>query len=112
MGYSCTAAAAYASDVIMEILHETSTPETARTSNSWSVGDETYFFECGRERPDGAITGTVYRNLPDGQHCRKAGTVRIEPDGIITRYPTTTRAQRLRAQQIATQRFLDRFVQV
>jgi glucose/arabinose dehydrogenase len=90
---------------MMKILQETSTPETARSSNAWDYKGQTYFYQIGRENADGAITGTVFRNLPDGEHCRRAGRVRIEPDGTISAWTGSTAAQRARAQQMGAAEF-------
>jgi PAS domain-containing protein len=105
MGYSCAAVAAYSEEAMIEVLHETSTAESRKTSNTWDYNGQRYFFERGRERDDGAITGTVYRNLPDGVHCRKSGSVRIEPDGKITRWSGSNQDQRQRAEREGGARF-------
>ena len=39
-----------------------------------------------REHADGAITGTVFRNVGKG-YVRKVGSFRINPDGDIARFP-------------------------
>lgn len=105
MGFSYCAAATYAAEAMMKVLQETSTPENARSSNTWDHKGQTYFYEVTRDHPDGAITGTVYRNLPDGEHCRRAGRVRIEPDGTISAWTGSTAAQRARAQQMGAAEF-------
>ena len=42
-----------------------------------------YFWERGKENPDGAITGSVWRIELDG--CYPAGRFRINADGTIGR---------------------------
>jgi hypothetical protein len=48
-----------------------------------------YFWDVSRkEHDDGAITGTTWRYLPDGEHVTSAGSWRINPDGTVKSYPT------------------------
>ena len=52
------------------------------SQNDWYYRGKHYFYEISRiEHGDGAITGSVY-NLDTGY---KAGSLRIEPDGYVTR---------------------------
>jgi len=103
MGYSCTKDAADTLEAIENYLTKIGpflSPISHRpSSNSWKLGNDTYSFEQGRENPDGAITGTVYQltewiNPATGQvdpnryRCRRAGSVRIEADGRVTRFAT------------------------
>ncbi len=109
MGYSYTAIAGFAETALMKQLQDRGTDQK-ETSNGWEHKGVSYFFEHGREQDDGSITGTVWKNLPvnqpctscdkpgcPGAHCRKAGTVQIESDGTVTRFPTTTKAMKLTA---------------
>lgn len=94
MGYSCTADASHA----LGLLRNAFTDGT--TSNGLSIGGKTYFYEVGKEQADGAITGTVfqyvsYAGFPNQECARKAGTFRVEPDGYVSRFPCTTRNQRV-----------------
>lgn len=102
MGWSATAAACNAVDFIFDMIADPN-----GTSNGWTHGRHTYFWEHGREQADGAITGSVHRNGTievTAEHkarghyaghevgevigvAYKAGTVRIEPDGKVTRFP-------------------------
>lgn len=88
MGYSCTAAA---DDMLREI--QAMFPSK---SNFWKddAGIE-YFLEGGRENRDGAITGTVFRM--DGY---KVGSVRIEPNGFVTRFPHLPKRIRVHIQKM------------
>tara|TARA_R100001086_G_scaffold184368_2_gene102978 strand:+ start:1946 stop:2323 length:378 start_codon:yes stop_codon:yes gene_type:complete len=113
MGYSYAIVAGDALDALFDIL---AGPNPA-SSNCWERKGVSYFFERGRENRDGAITGTVYRNLtaaeaaadprldPSKTYCRKAGTFRIDPDGRVTRFPSTTKAERERATEEGRARF-------
>lgn len=103
MGYSCTVAADDSLDAIEQYLRQFFPFLTAKGDISgwaWKFGEDEYFFERGRENVDGAITGSVYRmfkwcNPATGiieERCRKVGSVRIEPDGTVTRYATLNRA--------------------
>jgi len=60
---------------------------TTASSNCYEVNGQRYFFETSRtEHDDGAITGSVWKMLPDGR-ARKSGGFRIEGDGAVKRYP-------------------------
>ncbi len=78
MGYSCTVLADDALREIQEMY--------ASKSNFWKGDDgREYFFDIGRENEDGAITGTVIQM--NGKYGKKIGSVRIEPNGFVTRFP-------------------------
>lgn len=81
MGYSCATSADNALKFLMDMITDPN-----GSSNTWEKDGESYFYEIGRENPDGAVTGTVYRNV-GANRCRKAGTFRIDPDGRIVRFP-------------------------
>ena len=82
MGYSCRQSADKAHDVILRAV-----TDPAGSSNTWEFRGVRYFYETGREQRDGAITGTVWRFLADDSHVRRAGSVRIDPDGRLVRWP-------------------------
>lgn len=92
MGYSYAAKAGYVLDELM--IQVQISPSKTGTSNGWSYQDREYFFEYGRENNDGAITGIVWEILSGGNRCRRTGSARIEPDGRITRFPTSNKTQR------------------
>ncbi len=87
MGYSCTRDAA---DMLGTVSHFFA---TEGNGNILTIGKTQYFFERGREQGDGAITGTLMEMLPN-DYCRKAGTVRIEPDGELARFPRISKVDR------------------
>ena len=61
--------------------------EQTNSSNSYKVGEQSYFFEASRtEHADGAITGAAWKMLPNGR-ARKSGSFRIEGDGTVKRAP-------------------------
>lgn len=93
MGYSCSIAA---DKCLKFVLKSICLP---LSQNTWKHDGEMYFFERGRENRDGAITGTVYRFLEDGVHVRKAGSVRIEKNGAITRFAAIPTRLRLLARE-------------
>jgi hypothetical protein len=62
-------------------------------SNVLILKGERYFYERGRENADGAITGTLLKEI-DGNYARPAGSFKIAPDGMIVRFPKLTAAQR------------------
>lgn len=90
MGYSCTKDASNALGVVSHMFATDGNP------NILTIRGKQYFFERGREQADGAITGTLMLMLPD-DHCRKAGNVRIEPDGMVRRFPGLTMCERAEA---------------
>lgn len=97
MGYSCTAIAGFSQSAMEKILQE-SHPQGP--SNTWVRKGSTYFHEQGRENNDGAITSQVMKMVAINR-ARNCGSIRIEPDGTITRWPTTTKTERERAFQMA-----------
>jgi hypothetical protein len=88
MGYSCTQDASNA----LGLLRHAFTDGT--TGNGLKIGAFSGFYEVGKEQADGAITGSVFENLPNG-FARKFGSFRVNPDGYISRFPCTTRNQRV-----------------
>jgi|LakMenEpi03Aug12_release.lakeMendotaPanAssembly.Ray.scaffolds.fasta_scaffold1110485_2 hypothetical protein len=59
-------------------------------SNVYVVNGVEYVIELGREQRDGAMTGSVSRLTPNGEHqwlATTCGSFRIEPDGTVKRYP-------------------------
>jgi len=91
MGYSCASKAMESLDQLMIQLK--SAGEETEVSNGWKKNGIEYFHEIGRENRDGAVTGKVQKITVD-RYCKTAGTFRIEPDGTIRRFPTSTKAQR------------------
>jgi hypothetical protein len=91
MGYSCTIKA---NNVLDELLIQLQVNNPTNSSNGWNNGEWFYFFEQGQEQQNGAITGTVWKSKTESRYCKKAGSARIEPDGTITRFPTSNKSQR------------------
>ena len=89
MGYSCTVYADLSLKAAMMIIGDSEMSNVFRGR----------FYEQGRENPDGAITAQVMRWLPDGIHCKPSGSIRIESNGKITRFPTMTKAEKLQAEK-------------
>jgi len=82
MGWSCRKDAS-------DTLHsfQDSCVKQTGSSNKWEDNNNTYFLEISRkEHDDGAITGSVYKMLPDSR-CRKSGSFRIEGHGAVSRGP-------------------------
>lgn len=83
MGYSCRRDAQDTLAVISRRFATDGNP------NIWTIGTverKQYFFERGQEQDDGAITGQLMVILPDDM-CRPVGSVRIDGDGTIARFP-------------------------
>ena len=91
MGWSCRADAGRT----MEAWTKACIAQTG-SQNRYVVKGVGYFWETSRiEHRDGAITGTVWRELPsegDKLYCRKAGSFRINPDGTVARAPAFLKA--------------------
>lgn len=83
MGWSCRADASRTMDKVTAAC-----VKQTDMQNTFEVGGSKYFYDISRtEHNDGAITGTVFKFLPDGEHCRKSGSFRIEGDGTFSRGP-------------------------
>lgn len=87
MGYSCTQAA----DNMLGVICHTFNKE--KCSNMLTLGGKRYFFERGKEQHDGAITGTLFRMLPNDM-AQRSGSFRINADGTIARFPGITAQQK------------------
>lgn len=82
MGWSCAAAA----NDTMRAWVDACVKQTG-SSNTYKVGEQQYFWEVSsREHVDGAITGNVYKMLPDNR-CVGCASFRINPDGSVARAP-------------------------
>ncbi len=81
MGYSCTVRAAIAQEAALAGM----TPDERGTSNGFTYKGASYFIERGREHNDGSITASIFRNLADGEHCRRVASLKIDKGGKIIR---------------------------
>lgn len=93
MGYSCTQMAAFAQD---SMLRQLKAQNDVPASNGWQAKGKEYFVDRGDEQQDGAITAPVFEIR--GEFSHRAGGVRIEPDGKVTRWPSSTAKQRQQAE--------------
>lgn len=108
MGYSYTQLAGLALEAITEQLKAAS-PREIKCSNMWIHKDYEHFHEIGREQADGSITGSVHRCYAKGL-CERAiniGPFRIEPNGEISRFPTSKKHQRQAATDAARAKFAE-----
>jgi hypothetical protein len=113
MGYSCTAAAGCVLDAVTAVAAPRD-KEGKRPSNGLPGGG---FWEIGRENADGAVTGTVWRNLNAQERARwshldnldervtRAGGFRIEPCGHISRFPGLPKDLREAAERTGKRRY-------
>jgi len=60
----------------------------SESSNTWQKGGKEFFYENGREREDGAITGTVF--VCEGGYITGKRSFKIAPDGTVIRFPFIT----------------------
>ena len=91
MGYSLSQRANDRLNMIMDSNGDDS-------SNTWfdDKGGR-YFYEIGRENSDGAFTGSVWKFITEGQYAgraKKAGSIRIEANGTVTRFPGRNKAMK------------------
>lgn len=93
MGYSCTQDA----DNMLGVIRHTFGSKDS--SNVLILKGERYFYERGRENADGAITGTLMKELP-GNLAQTVGSYRIAPDGRVARFPRLTTTQKLECWKI------------
>ncbi len=108
MGYSCTAKASFVRQAIEDIIKFLpDTPKNA-PSNFIRVGGVAGFWEIGGERPDGSITGTVFKNV-DENHCRKVGAFKISAAGLVERFPGLNPAGRHAAEIRGANRYVETF---
>lgn len=77
MGYSCACAAMDTLDRISDACYK-----QTKSQNAYMYGNNKYMWEIGEENSDGAITGEIYKWLPNG-YVTKNGTFKIDPDGEI-----------------------------
>lgn len=83
MGYSCTQAAHLTLQRTINKANGRNINEIA-FGNTWKRGNDTFFYERGRENDDGRITATVVRMI-DANHCQTFGRIHITPSGYIRR---------------------------
>ena len=82
MGWSCRADASKTLDAWSKICLE-----QTKVQNTFIQGKDKFFFETSRrEHADGAITGTIYKFLPNNM-SKRSGSFRIEGSGEVTRGP-------------------------
>jgi hypothetical protein len=113
MGYSCGALAGLVHEAMLVQLQASSSNDH-KTGNTWDVRGVAHFDERGRENDDGAVTGTVYRMIPAGGdtfHARRVGGYRIEPNGKVTRWPTSTAANRATAEAVGRMKYIQTYGQ-
>lgn len=94
MGYSCTVAA---DNTLAALSHDYA---TNGNPNILTIHGKQYFFECGREQPDGSITGRLMVMLP-GNLCQSVGQVRINGIGVIERFPALKVRERVECEYTA-----------
>jgi hypothetical protein len=88
MGYSATKAAI---ETLEHIERTFQSPDTKSQVMRFNGAD--YYFECGRENEDGAVTGTLHKftsivlDSSTDVYARSVGSVRISSDGTIERFP-------------------------
>lgn len=79
MGYSCSANASLAIEMLMCYAFEDGMACVG--TNGWRTAKDDFFYEIDRENHDGSITGTVYKTSGG-----RAGSFKVAADGIIERW--------------------------
>jgi hypothetical protein len=81
MGWSCAKAASFTMEAISNFCFK-----QTKSDNVFVSKGNKYFIEWSRtEHRNGAITGSIMKMAMT--LCRKSGSIRIEPDGTISRAP-------------------------
>jgi hypothetical protein len=96
MGYSCAAVAGIVMDKLVAQLQKDGGVDEHNSSNTWKHKGVFYMEERGRENSDGAVTGTISRFVGPNS-AKRIGSYRIEPNGEITRFATSSAKQRAQA---------------
>lgn len=89
MGYSATSRAFRTLEQIESLMKG----RNATVSNGIVTNEWTGFWEMGREQADGAIVGSIHKNV-NGTQCIRYGSFRIEPDGKLSRFPGLSKRDR------------------
>lgn len=103
MGWSCSAAANFTLDAIVEIQRNLG----SATSNGIVIGQNKNagFWETSRkEHDDGSITGSVW-TLVDADRCRRTGSFRINKNGTIERFSSINGRLRIAAENMGAVKF-------
>lgn len=95
MGYSCNASDSRVYEAMVR-LQQAAHGDAGGSSNSWGDAESPWFAEIGRERLDGAVSGTVWKPAGPGR-CLRAGSFRVH-DGKVVRWPGSTAEQRRAAE--------------
>lgn len=85
MGWSCNKNAG----ITMDAISQACIQQTG-SQNTYEIKNNKYFWEIGREQHDGAICATIWKFL-NNDRCKRAGSLRIEPDGEVSRGPAWMR---------------------
>jgi hypothetical protein len=95
MGYSLTAKADFTLKAAMKIIGDKEQSNVFRG----------YFYERGKENIDGAFTAQVFKM--NGKYCKRSGSIRIDANGFIIRFPTMTKEEKQKAQEQALTDYLN-----
>ena len=74
-----------ASEIADDTIHEIKTHPSFINYDSWTKNNNTYQADIGITQKDNSFTGSVYRLYKNGTK-KKVGSIRIEPNGYITRF--------------------------
>lgn len=66
-------------------IHEVKTHPSFINYDTWTKNNNTYQADIGITQKDNSFTGSVYRLYKNGTK-KKVGSIRIEPNGYITRF--------------------------
>jgi hypothetical protein len=108
MGYSCSAKASFVREAIEDIIKFL--PDTPKNSpsNFIRISGAEGFWEIGGERPDGSITGKVFKTNAEG-FCQRIGSFKITAEGRIERFPGLAAAVRHAAEARGANRYVETF---
>lgn len=74
-----------ASEIADDTIHEIKKHPSFINYDSWKKNGNIYQADIGITQKDNSFTGSVYRLYNDGTK-KKVGSIRIEPNGYITRF--------------------------
>jgi hypothetical protein len=108
MGYSCLAISGLVLDAMVQVMQDCG-PHPDNISNGWTVDGNNYFYEVGREQQDGSITGSVWGPSKTEGCVHKVGSFKIDAEGKVVRFPTSSKVQRDKAQIVGHADYKSKF---
>lgn len=109
MGYSCAAISSITLDACISILKARLGDDGGSNTFGDASKDGAFFEQSMTEHVDGSITGKVMRC--NGNQCSFGGSVKIDGEGKVVRFPGMTKAEKAQAEQAAEEVFFLTYVE-